>query len=54
MRSSVPLRDGAERKQHSPQGENGDLSFSMYFSKHCLVGNIQRKFLKVLLGNFYF
>ena len=24
--------------------ENGDLSFLLYFSKQCLVGNIQGKF----------
>ena len=26
--------------------ENGDLSFLLYFSRQCLVGKIQRKFIK--------
>ena len=33
--------------------ENGDLSFLFYFSKQCLVGNIQGKFhWKTSLVNF--
>ena len=32
--------------------ENGDLSFLFYFSKQCLVGNIQGKFQKISSVNF--
>ena len=32
--------------------ENGDLSFLMYFSKQCLVENIQGKFQKNSSVNF--
>ena len=32
--------------------ENGDLSFLLYFSKQCLVENIQRKFQKNSSVNF--
>ena len=34
--------------------ENGDLSFLLFFSKQCLVENIQGKFKKKFIGNFNF
>ena len=33
--------------------ENGDLSFLLFFSKQCLVENIQGKFQKNLSGTFF-
>ena len=39
--------NGVKLTHHiSSLSEHGDLSFLLYFSKQCLVGNIQKKFHK--------